>query len=257
VRRFTLRFRDLPPEFEGYRIVFAADFHVYRERPIHRKALGALARLDGDILVLGGDFQSMRSHSNAGAIQYIKELEPLAPRFPDGIVAVRGNHDDNKVRDYLKQDPAIRLLYATSYLVRRGDAEIAFTGVYKPPDNPDTHMSSETQRAAAGVPDSVRFRVLVAHWPVYFLAAKGQYDLVLCGDTHGGQIRLPLIGPVAKKTKLPRRFAWGLVEEGGSTLYTTSGVGTQFVPLRLLCPPEIVVFTLQKETRPSPTAAGK
>jgi predicted MPP superfamily phosphohydrolase len=104
------------------------------------------------------------------------------------------------------------------------------------------------------MPAGIDFRVFVAHWPDYFPpASRAGFNLVLAGDTHGGQIRLPLVGAPVRKTTMPSRYAYGLVREGGATLYTTSGIGTRGVPLRLLCPPEIVVLELHCDNADAPT----
>ena len=244
VRRFSLPCPNLPPAFDGYRIVFASDFHVRNRRPVHRKALDTFARLEGDILVLGGDYQYLRSWNPAGGMAFLDDLGRLAGRYPDGIVAVRGNHDRDRMRAFLQRHPTIRYISGGAHVVTRGGASIAFAGIYRSAGLAPRRMALEVQRAAAAIPDAAAFRILVSHWPDFFPLAKGRFDLMLAGDTHGGQIRLPWIGAPFKKTKLAQHYAWGLVDEGGTMLYTTSGVGAQ-LPLRINCPPEIVVLELK------------
>ena len=249
LRRFTLRFADLPAAFDGYRIVFASDFHVRRQRLIHRKLLAALGTLEGDLLILGGDFQNRRNERHDRAIAFIDALALLAPRYPDGVLAVRGNHDGAAVRAYLKQHATIRYLAPGAHVIRRGGEAIAVAGVRKSPHESAARMERQVALARAAIPGDVPFRILMAHWPEYFFpAAAAGFQLILSGDTHGGQIRLPLVGALIKKTELPQRYAWGLVQEKGATLYTTNGVGTQSFPFRLLCPPEVLVFELRRET---------
>lgn len=67
---------------------------------------------------------------------------------------------------------------------------------------------------------------------------------MLAGHTHGGQIRLPGIGPVINMTKAPLRWSHGLVEERGQYLYVTSGIGTSAVPVRWGVAPELVVMDI-------------
>jgi len=91
-------------------------------------------------------------------------------------------------------------------------------------------------------------RVLLAHNPdiVLDLAAQGAggIDLVVTGHTQGGQIRLPFLGALYTGTEIGTHYAAGLFEYGGFPLYVNRGLGTSFIPLRLLCPPEVTVLTL-------------
>ena len=66
-------------------------------------------------------------------------------------------------------------------------------------------------------------------------------DLMLCGHTHGGQIQLPLLGPLVNMSDAPLRWTYGHVVEGDCHLYVTSGLGTSVLPLRLGIPPEVVI----------------
>jgi len=247
VRRIDLELENLPPAFDGYTIVFASDFHVGRPGEYERKVLDALGAPRGDLLVLGGDYQEQRSKPADGAIEFVGRLALLAPSFTDGIVAVRGNHDNRRMREYLKKEPAIHYLSASWRAIERGGAKIAVAGARHARKKKTEGMRAEARRLAAEIPPEAAFRVLVAHWPDYFPAAtEAGFDLVLSGDTHGGQIRLPLVGAPIRKTTMPARYAYGLVRERGSVLYTTSGVGTRGVRLRFLCPPEIVVLKLRR-----------
>jgi predicted MPP superfamily phosphohydrolase len=250
VRAIRLDFDRLPTAFDGYRIVLASDFHVRRVGGFERKVLAALGGLRGDLLVLGGDFQNHHKRPVGEATAFVDALAALAPNFTDGILAVRGNHDSVAMRRYLKEQPAIRYLSRSIHVIEREGAPMAFAGARTKPRKKRKRLKEATRKIAAAMPAGGAFRVLIAHWPDYFPPARRQgFDLVLSGDTHGGQIRLPAIGPIIRKTSLPKRYAYGLVREGGTTLYTTSGVGTRMAPLRLFCPPEIVVFELHRKVR--------
>ena len=97
--------------------------------------------------------------------------------------------------------------------------------------------------------DPALFTVLLSHSPDYVLTAqKYGVDLVLSGHTHGGQIRLPFIGPVVCNISLGRKYMRGFFYFDKTALYVTSGIGTVFMPLRLFCPPEITVINLLPES---------
>jgi len=87
--------------------------------------------------------------------------------------------------------------------------------------------------------------ILLAHEPDWAdYVAKHPVDLQISGHSHGGQIRLPLIGAPYLPV-LGRKYPWGLRRIGPLTLYTNCGIGTIRIPMRLNCPPEITLFTLR------------
>jgi predicted MPP superfamily phosphohydrolase len=79
--------------------------------------------------------------------------------------------------------------------------------------------------------------------PAYSKERMKDVDLILTGHTHGGQIRLPIYGPLATMTAVGRKYVSGLYELGKSMLYVSRGYGTSVIPFRLFCPSEITVFT--------------
>jgi predicted MPP superfamily phosphohydrolase len=85
--------------------------------------------------------------------------------------------------------------------------------------------------------------ILLAHDPRRLNeAAALNLPLVLSGHTHGGQVVLPLVGAVAAQ-KFP--VVSGIGRRGGTTMFVSRGVGTIYVPVRVNCPPEVAVLTLQ------------
>ena len=78
-------------------------------------------------------------------------------------------------------------------------------------------------------------------------AIESGVDLYLCGHTHGGQVRLPLIGPLVTSSRLGRRYVMGHYHEGRTHLYVSRGIGFEGLGaprIRLLCPPELTLITL-------------
>ena len=92
-------------------------------------------------------------------------------------------------------------------------------------------------------PDVLRL-LLTHHAEVAVEAAPGDFAMAFAGDTHGGQICLPLPGRRIMLSDLKARFAEGEYEVDGRRLYVTRGVGTSMLPFRAFCRPEIVVFTV-------------
>ncbi len=91
-----------------------------------------------------------------------------------------------------------------------------------------------------------RFGFAVMHSPdsAPETAALG-YDLMVAGHTHGGQVRLPLLGALVTNSSMPRRLASGLIRMGGAIMYLSPGMGTsKFAPFRFFCRPEAALLEL-------------
>ena len=74
-------------------------------------------------------------------------------------------------------------------------------------------------------------------------SVKDNANLILAGDTHGGQVRLPYVGSLLELLRRNEtRYVRGLFNVKGTYLYVNSGIGTGFIPLRFLCSPEITIF---------------
>ena len=88
-------------------------------------------------------------------------------------------------------------------------------------------------------------KLVLAHDPAAFaLLPEGITCLMLCGHTHGGQIRIPLLGPVINMSDAPLRWTYGHVVIDNRHLYVTSGIGTSLLPVRIGVPPEIALIEL-------------
>ena len=116
----------------------------------------------------------------------------------------------------------------------------------------DAHIRWQDYRPAQRrVPE--RFGVAVMHSPdsAPEAAALG-YGFVVAGHTHGGQVRLPLIGAIVTNCSMPRRLVSGLIRMGSATLHTSPGLGTsKFAPFRFLCRPEATILELSPAPAPS------
>jgi predicted MPP superfamily phosphohydrolase len=99
---------------------------------------------------------------------------------------------------------------------------------------------------ANDIPDSL-YSVLLSHSPDYApFAAEHGFDLVLSGHTHGGQVRLPFIGALYVQISLGQKFVQGQQKIDNTIVYITRGIGTIWMPLRFLCPPEITHIHLSR-----------
>ena len=251
VNRVDVHLRRLPPEFEGFTIAQLSDFH-YDERfsaaTIH-SAVEIANKLQPNLTVLTGDFVTEpvlahRRHLNlreaadaAGPCGAL--LNKLKADF--GVMSVIGNHDGNtdpvRVKELLR-DQGLPVMYDEAKPIERAGKRIWIAGL---DDNPD---ETDLRPALKGIPEGELVIVLVHEPDVADLISKYPVDLQLSGHSHGGQVRLPLIGP-AYLPRLGRKYPQGLRRVGPLTLYTNVGIGTMGLPIRLNCPPEVTLLTLR------------
>ena len=141
----------------------------------------------------------------------------------------------------------MRLLQNESVELVHEDRRITLAGVVRDPKDPAGNALVE-RLAAPGGDD---LRVLLAHKPDWALRLPegGRIDLVVAGHTHGGQVRLPFVGPLITLTRVPREMAGGgLFTLCGSPLYVSRGVGCErgdAPRVRFNCPPEVTLLTLR------------
>jgi predicted MPP superfamily phosphohydrolase len=123
----------------------------------------------------------------------------------------------------------------------------------------DAHINWHDARV---IPRSApeRFGLAVMHSPDSAPeSAACEYELILAGHTHGGQVRLPLIGPLVTNSTMPRRLASGLIRMGSALMYLSPGLGTsKYAPFRFLCRPEATLLELRRAAqRPNAATSAK
>jgi hypothetical protein len=242
VRRIdhTVAFGHLPPAFDGFRILFLSDLHF--GGPDDGDALEPLVREAApDLCLLGGDFPW--GYGGPAGV-FVPALERvLGPIRPvHGTFSALGNHDYSSHTDALR-NLGIEPLVNRAVPIERDGATLWLAGI----DDPSHFGVDDLTAALHGLPPDA-FTVLLAHAPDrYREAAQAGVALYLCGHTHGGQIRLPLLGAPYLNSVAPRRYCAGRWTCNGTQGYTTHGVGTTDVPVRYGCPPEAVVLTLRRE----------
>jgi predicted MPP superfamily phosphohydrolase len=218
------------------RIAFASDFHAgaTTDPRLLVEAFAALAALNPDVLLLGGDFVTVRA-------RYIDQLAPLiaAIRAPHGKYAVLGNHDLRANR-----------LLVTSELERAGVEMLANRHVTLASPFDDVSIcglddpTRGSPRADLALERATGTRIVLMHSPQGMEELEDHpFDLALCGHTHGGQIALPSGTPVVvPEGQLNRRYPSGRFDVGGPgarTLLVSRGVGCSTVPVRLFAAPEV------------------
>jgi predicted MPP superfamily phosphohydrolase len=157
-----------------------------------------------------------------------------------GVVGVLGNHDVSEEVPALER-LGVRMLINEALELRRGRESAWVIGL----DDPHYYGCDDLPAALRDVP-SEGFKILLVHTPEIIKEAEAYgIDLYLCGHTHGGQICLPLIGPIITHANCSRAYARGVWRYKTLQGYTNPGVGTSGVPVRFFCPPEIGLVELR------------
>lgn len=246
----------LPPGSPPLRILHVSDLHYRASLGRMRRFVAGLSSLEPDLVVGTGDFLGDTTSAEACA----RMLGALPARL--GGVFVLGSNDyyapvpKNPLR-YFKRRRGPRRHgppNAWEELARGLQAqgwrflcnERASIGGVEVAGLDDPHIGRHSFDAAPAR-SAPGFRLAVVHSPEIArdLAARG-FDLILCGHTHGGQLRLPGFGALVTNTEnLPRRMARGLHRIEGSWLHVSAGLGTsKYAPVRFACRPEACLLEL-------------
>ncbi|MGG9999346.1 metallophosphoesterase [Pseudovibrio ascidiaceicola] len=210
--------------------------------------------LEPDLIALLGDYHTAMhppfAKPLASAAAWAQPMRHL--KAPLGVFGVLGNHDwlegGEDAREALEASGVTVLENRAQRVSTRGNSHVWLLGL-------DDQYGEACQLHGAGrrddlevalsqVEDDSAPRILLAHEPDIFLDAKKSVDLTVSGHTHGGQVRLPFIGALTIPSRLDRKYAKGAFEENGSTLIVGSGLGCSGLPIRFLCPPELLLIEI-------------
>ncbi|HEV8384091.1 MAG TPA: metallophosphoesterase [Candidatus Acidoferrales bacterium] len=222
------------------RAPLAAPLKIAHLTDVHTRGMGRRERailriLDAekpDLIVVTGDTLSNDATYDECRAFFSRLHAPL------GVWAVRGNWENWKPvareRNFYSS-AGVRLLVNESREVRPG---VWVTGL----DDPSSGWP-DLGAALATAPRDV-FTIALFHAPGFFEKAAGKFRLALTGHTHGGQVRLPFMGPLWLPSGCGR-FVEGWYEKNGSKMYVSRGLGTSILQVRFLCRPELAFITIQ------------
>lgn len=248
VETVEIRLRRLPEAFDGLRIAQISDVHwgPYVGQTLVSSAVERANRLAPHLAVLTGDFVSRplgRFHP-AGSQYAVPCAQALrALQAPLGTLAILGNHDhyvSGKNVNAAFEEAGIPVLRNRALPLEQEGARLWIAGV------DDALVRKSDLPAALGKIPAGEATILLVHEPDFAdLAARHPVDLQLSGHSHGGQVRMPGVGALILPP-MAEKYPMGLYRIGDLQLYTNRGLGTIFVPVRFLCPPEVTLITLRK-----------
>ncbi len=242
VKNETFEFIDLPPSFDGYKILQITDFHIGSfER--HPKFIRKLVRIanehKADLIVFTGDLINTKCKEAEPFVSILSNLDA-----PDGILSILGNHDyfDKQKVMETERNMGWEVLIDETHVIERAADRICIIGA-KLTSAPPFKSRGNLKKALETVSEG-EFKILLTHDPSHWrmeVVDKTDIRLTLSGHTHAGQIK---IGRLSLARMIYREWG-GKYSKGSQTLYVSYGLcGT--IPFRMGAWPEINVLTLRK-----------
>jgi uncharacterized protein len=241
---------ELDPRRAGdrpLRVGVIADLQCEEVGDHEREAVDRLMAERPDVILLAGDYHQGAGHKLGDELPALRSLMRRLDA-PGGVFAIQGDVESVAETRQVMAGTGVRVLVNDVERVRVGDRRVSVAGVDL------TYWSRDARRTLAELErrrghDDVR--IALAHRPdvVLGLRPDTRVDLTVAGHTHGGQVQLPVIGPLTISSRVPRRVgAGGLHELDGRWIYVSRGVGAergQAPRLRLGAVPEVSLITLR------------
>ena len=240
ITNYTVSDKDIPKEFDGYRIVFISDLHCKVLGKKEDKLIHAITSCNPNIVVFTGDMID-GDHKDITPVKNL--LNGLTGKYP--MYAVSGNHEKDSIPNYEKllqyyEEYRVIDLDNKSRSISKEGANIGIYGI--------AYQDRYFIKNSSHKPDQYenQFNILLYHDATVFsqLSLYG-YNLVLSGHTHGGVIRLPFLGGIVNNEgSLFSIYDKGIYDKNGSTLISNRGIGDARFP-RFYNRPEVVCVTLR------------
>lgn len=256
IRRVTFVSKDLPKEFDGYRIVHFSDAHVGTfsgsRRYLLKAAVDSIKKEHADMIVFTGDLQNMQPSEVTANMSILSKLHAH-----DGVYSVLGNHD---YAYYLDADAATRqrnlqkmkkiqhrigwtLLCNENRILHRGSDSIVVAGMEYEGNSKKVPSFGDIRKTLRGIQKG-SFVLMLQHDPTSWetdILPHSSAQLTLSGHTHAGQMKFFGWSPVALMY-----HQWdGMYYNGKRAINVNDGIGG-FVPFRFWCPGEITVIELKR-----------
>ena len=248
VRRYEVS-SDKLPSGSRIRIVLIADLHSTLYGKDQHRLISKIKEQQPDIIALAGDIIDDEEDEDA-ALSFLEGIRGIAP-----VYYVTGNHEiwsgeHRRLKDMVASCGHTVLSGETQCITVNGSS-LCISGIddFEILKHPNKKQKLSTQSCAelfcgfAGL-DKAKFNILLVHRPEkFYLYQQYDFDLVLCGHAHGGQVRIPgiLNGLFAPGQGLFPKYAGGLYKENDQSMIVSRGLSLKTKLPRVFNPPEIVV----------------
>lgn len=255
-RQHDLPIPDWSADLSDLRVAVLSDLHVgspYSGIDKLRKIVELTNGLKPDLIVIPGDF--VIQEVLGGTFVAPEEAAAVLARLsaPLGVWACLGNHDwwldAPRVAAALEKQN-IGVLEDKAVRISRGTAHFWLVGISDFVEGPH-----DLRKAFGRITDNAPV-IAFTHNPDVFPHISYRYSLLIAGHTHGGQVRLPLLGRPIVPSMYGQRYAYGHVVERGRHMFVSPGLGTSILPVRFRVPPEVTLLKLQPGDRLTARSSG-
>jgi len=260
IREYELEFKNLPKEFNNYKIAQISDLHLGSWLDSNKLLEHTADKIEGikpDLFLFTGDMVNNYANETVGWIEYFSKMTKGIPSY-----AILGNHDYGDYTNWESEEQkrqnfqgllqsmknmGFKILNNESVILRKGNDSIFLAGVENWGHAPFPQYA-DLESAMQTVTDSA-FTILMTHDPAHW-ESKVKYmnkiNLTLSGHTHGLQWGVKPAGISLSLSYLTRKNWSGLYKFEKSALIVNAGLGTIGIPWRIDMPPEITVITLKR-----------
>ncbi|MEM9409796.1 MAG: metallophosphoesterase [Planctomycetota bacterium] len=235
-------FAELPTSLDGFKICHLSDLHFTGgiDQSYFNKMVEIANQSGADMIVISGDLLDTDE-----CLPWIEEIL-FSLSAPRGVFVIRGNHDlmviDQKQYDQILETGPLQLASNGKWNKIEIDDAVLFLAGNDLPWYRKPMLLRRRPVARAN-----EFRLLLAHSPDQIgWAVRHDFDLVLAGHTHGGQIRLPIVGPIIAPSRYGIKYASGTFKIRQTMMHVSRGISGD-EPIRINCLPEISVITLKSQ----------
>lgn len=245
IQKENINSDKIPPLFHDKRIIHFSDTHLgfhYSLDDLER-LVALINKRDPDLIVFTGDFVDdpgyLEDHDHEPIIHILGNLNA-----PLGKYWIYGNHDHGGygteiIYDIMKGS-GFQLLKNSHTEIKEDDESIILAGI------DDLMLGKPDIEASLLDADPNLFTMLLAHEPDFAdVAVNYSVDVQLSGHSHGGQIRLPIIGHLYTPMYAEKYVLGKYTIDNKMKLFVNGGIGTTRVPYRLFCKPEVHEYTLK------------
>lgn len=228
------------------KIAVISDLHAYKFGKDNKKIINRIKDLSPDLIFFVGDMYSRGQTNKIGeSVEFLNALAEITQTY-----IVTGDHDYDEIyKEELKKLEKVKLLDYIKDDIQVNGNNLSIYGI----DNVYFSSTFDLSNEFA-VPDEDKFNILLSHIPSIEHYGDFGFDLIFCGDTHGGMIRLPFLdGLYFNGYILPKLTYKGIITDKGlyefenTSLFVTSGLGNYPLPLRFNNRPEICLITIKGE----------
>jgi predicted MPP superfamily phosphohydrolase len=229
------------PDAKGRKIAFISDLHL-RDEPYEKRILDntrqCIEHISPDYLIIGGD-----------VVSYVAAI----PLFENFLASLNGNYKKIAAIGNWERSKKWYSLESWRDLYRKFSFELLVNENYD--DDSVSFYGLDDIKSGSPVVNGGRTAdktcVMLSHNPDTAIHACRRstlrdFDIILCGHTHGGQIRIPFLGPIVTSSRYYRKFEYGLHENtaSGTRMIVSSGLGTSCLQFRIFCRREVIMVEL-------------